>query len=176
MTRISMSDVVNSVVGEQLWLPASAFTKVGGAVTYDQVGAVSSRRSPAWLFTDPTEQSIAVILDLQSGWATVDLFAVWVNPNAGVGDVVWRADYGNLFELQSIDSETVGSTTTVTASAQWQVTLTQLANDITFNPSGLNRLEIGRLGNNAADTLTGNAALLGAFLRKTPVPSNWLRE
>lgn len=176
MSRITMADVVNSIVGEQLWVPASEFTTLSGSPTYGQVGATSTRRVPSWSFADSLDQSIGVVLDLSTGWSDVDVFAVWVNVNAGSGDVTWRFDYGNLFELQSIDAETIGSLVNVPAQTQWQLTVTQLASDVAFNPSGLNRLEIYRIGSDGPDDLSGNAALLGVFLRKTPIPSNWLRE
>jgi hypothetical protein len=163
----SIRDVFGYVAtDEKVWVPAGVWKDTVGS-PIQSITTAAGKSLPVWLL-DPAagSENITTALCVPDGWATADVDIWWTEPTGGTGDVVWRMDRAVYGDGESTNAETTGGNITATAPAQYTIKATTVLTGITVDPTKLLRLEILRLGSNASDTLTSDAAVLGAMLRR----------
>jgi hypothetical protein len=166
-TAGSIRDVYGYVAtDEKVWVPSGVWKDTVGS-PIQSITTASGKSLPVWLL-DPAagSENITTALCVPDGWATADVEIWWTEPTGGTGDVVWRMDRAVYGDGESTNAETTGGNITATAPAQYTIKATTVLTGITVDPTKLLRLEILRLGSNASDTLTSDAAVLGAMLRR----------
>jgi len=129
----------------------------------------ATNRHYSWLLDDTADEAVAWEGRLPPQWQKFKVRLWWSNHTSDAGDVRWqcffrvRADAANLAtgtDANSSFTETAGSQDTLKKSAEFS-TETSVADP------RLVQVIVFRLGSNGADTKTGDAALLGAELRRT---------
>jgi hypothetical protein len=152
---------------ERVWIDARRWQDTVGSPNIS-ITTASGKSVPVYLL-DPAagSENITCCVSLPAGWLTADADVYWTEPSGGTGDVVWRMDRQAYAEGATTNAETTGSNVTATAPAQYTLKVTTVLSDFALDPTNpLLRLELLRLGSNASDTLTSDAAVLGVMLRR----------
>jgi hypothetical protein len=149
-------------------LPASALDSIQGTPTLSSVGSASTNREAAWLFNDAGTNAIASLWVIPEGWATVNVKAVMVKPTINTGDFVLQLHHktAGFAAGDDITTSTAGTAVTTTATTQYLVQHVTLGSGLAVTPGNLGYVNVRRSGADAADTLTGDMALVGVLIEK----------
>jgi hypothetical protein len=147
------------------WLPSVAFQVVLGSPTF-----VATQSSPCWTLDQSTSEAVAASLipdyDLP-GWTAYHANVVWTVATAISGDVMFRWDPSETAISGGTLASASGSTTTVTAPATNVLASTRVATSVAITTTSKQlALRLTRIATNVADTLNGDASVLGVLLTK----------
>lgn len=147
-------------------LSPSVFTAMFGSPALSVIGSATANSTIAWVFDDSVTEYIQAVFTAETGWASLEVAVYWFRVGGTAGNVRWTAQSFTLSESASVDqaSSTVSSTTEA-AAGQYELVETVFG-PLSVTPGDLVRFNIGRLGGNAADTLTGDAAVAAVVVRK----------
>lgn len=157
-------------VGHSVWIPAKSFD----GVEFGTPAVSSVNRRTVYLLDPASQEHITASPEPLLPWGSLGVDVYWTNPGAATGDVVFRA---------TIDGTPIGGTlaaagtasgpdTTSTAPAQGVLKRTALAGpdssySLAIPANSVLGIQIIRLAAAAADTLTGDAAVVGIMIYKT---------
>lgn len=120
-----------------------------------------------WGLDQTSNERISGGLAIPQGWASVDVDLWWTSMIAPAGGVVrWQLRYASDSAGDDLNVAPTGVTSNVAAPNQYILAVTTLASAIAVTPDDRMMIEIERTANNAADTLAGDAGVLGVRLRR----------
>lgn len=118
-------------------------------------------RQDVLLFDHDTDENATLTTFVPPGWTTVNLYLWWSNAGAGAGGVAWRHNRLVLADAVTTDDGVASVTTVATAPAQYVAKRTTLASSVAVTANAPFRLVIGRNSQDAGDTLTNDAGVIG---------------
>lgn len=153
--------VIHQPVTETLvQVKAGAFGSVFGTPTS---GEIVSNRNAGWLFPDSSIARIETEVWLP-GDLDIEVDFQWVNTTTNSGDVLWQVRADRRQAGDDMDSLATGrGASTITASGQYLLRDDQVA--AWTASEGYWTIIVERVGDNANDTLTGDAGLWGIRIR-----------
>lgn len=168
----NLSDVANPATARanlgaaanptRIYLPVPRLDQTNSAVQLVTVGQLRGLR-----LDDAQNYHLGTAVDFPSDWATYNVAAHWVNYTTATGAVVLRYDYMTLGAGTVTTTNTASRPqVTLTAGTQWVLTESTIATGVAVDPTAPNLARLIRLGNDAADTLAGQIAVVALILTK----------
>ncbi|TKI02388.1 hypothetical protein [Martelella alba] len=152
------TNAVSSIV-----IPAKDFDLAIGSATY---GMIASRLA-GWQFSNGADASITKMIDLPSHWTTMRITIIWSNLVANTGNVSFSGLIHSWASGESFNVTPAGGGTVAAANATPYIDIeTQIALDITIDPTRHTTIRIGRNGSSASDTLPTAMVILAVNLTK----------
>lgn len=151
---------------EELFVPALLFTQAGASTPPEPAvpgTSVASRWATRTFPDSAVTIGWAVGGFLPSTWTTVDTYLEWTNPGFAAGDVLWRIGADSVAE-GAVPART-SSDAAVAAGTTYQRLRTPFHTGLAVTPGGLFVASVFRDAGHVADTLTGNADLIGLAVR-----------
>jgi hypothetical protein len=145
---------------DRVLLPASTFTTIGGAASMGAVNVLT-----ALLFDAAAVEESGTVGLVPANWPTFDILLWWTNAGAGVGNVRWRADHAVTSDGGTL-TRVINAAVTLAAPAQGVVKVSPLVYGIARTNLPVVHINAVRIGNDGADTLGNDAALIAIELRK----------
>jgi hypothetical protein len=148
-----------------LYLTARQLTNPTGSPT---LTGASSTGHPVWNLDAATVERVgSVIPRFPAHWTTYNIDLWWTNSGAGSGDVVWRYDYLNVSDGDSLDTLTSASQVVAAAPAQNILEVTSLATGLAVPAAGdALSATVLRNASSAFDTLANDASVYLLHLSK----------
>jgi hypothetical protein len=154
--------------GETLWIGAAGMGATFGTPSLTWDGPTGWNISPLWLLDAANIELVGLTVFLPSYWGTYDVDLYWCNVDSTSGNVRWLLRYCNFGDGDQHDS-LAGSFENIVAapSTDGVVKVSRLnATAISRSTAEATGLAVGRLGNDAADTLANDCAVLGLLLTR----------
>ena len=151
---------------EEVVVPIGAFSPASGAT----LGLVGPTSYQGLTLADGSTQSGIATLQIPQHWLAYDVHMLWTNLGAGSGNVALGLLMNDVTDGTSInvaDDVSTGPSSLQSAPAQY-VTKTTKMNSVPLpvTRSGLQKLNLYRVGADASDTLAASIAILGVRLRR----------
>lgn len=155
------ADPANAVTS--ITIPAVDFSLAIGSASF---GMITSRLA-GWQFTHGADASVTKMIDLPSHWTKMRISLIWANLVANTGDVSFSGLIHNWSAGESFNQTPSGGGTVAAANATPYIGVeTQIALDLTVDPTRHTTIRVGRNGSSASDTLPTAMVLLAVRLIK----------
>lgn len=145
-------------------LEGGNFVVAAGAQTYAARGA--NVRYAAWDLSDAVSEALTTgTFQVPRDWASgaITFFLHWTNLGAGSGNVVWRIVVKEIADAADINATASETSTDNTIAAPAQDILKISQHTVSYTPSAAAvhvRINVARIGGDAADSLTNDVGLL----------------
>jgi hypothetical protein len=146
-----------------VFVPAAAFGLRSG--TPALIHNFGTQHWSTWQFDPNTDESVTGQVALPSTWATLDMTLVWSVSASTSGDVRWIVQYQFVSAAGDLEAAGTNLIANATVPAQRVRADTVMGSDIAV-AGDLVRLRVTRDADNAGDTNTTDASLLGIMLAK----------
>ncbi|MCM6330823.1 hypothetical protein M4C38_25865 [Klebsiella pneumoniae] len=155
------ADPANAITS--ITIPALDFSLAIGSASF---GMISSRLA-GWQFTHGADASVTKMIDLPSHWSKMRISLIWANLVANTGDVSFSGLIQNWSAGESFNQTPSGGGIVAAANATPYIGIeTQIALDLTVDPTRHTTIRVGRNGSSASDTLPTAMVLLAVRLTK----------
>ncbi|EOE4247017.1 TPA: hypothetical protein ACH20R_005394, partial [Klebsiella pneumoniae] len=156
------ADPANAIAN--ITIPAKDFDLAVGSASF---GMIASRLA-GWQFTHGVNASITKMIDLPSHWSKMRISLIWTNLVANNNfNVSLSGERHSWSAGESFNQEPAGYAAVVPVNGTPFIAVeTQLALDLTVDPTRHTTLRIGRNGASSSDTLPTAIALLAVRLTK----------
>jgi hypothetical protein len=142
---------------DRIYLNAARIGNTNSAVVLTTAGVLRG-----WALRDAVNDHLGQEMQFPPHWSTYHLDVKWTIVAAITGDVMLRWDTMALGNGANANGAPIsGVPVTVTAPAQFITKISRVASSVAVDPGAENFTRLIRLGNDAADTLAGVAAVLG---------------
>ncbi|WKL60322.1 hypothetical protein QZN18_20240 [Klebsiella variicola] len=155
------ADPVNAITS--ILIPASDFSLAIGSASF---GMIASRLA-GWQFTHGADASVSKMIDLPSHWAKMRISFIWSNLVANTGNVSFSGLIHKWSAGESFNQTPAGGGIVAAANATPYIGIeTQIALDLTVDPTRHTTIRVGRNGSSASDTLATAMVILAIRLTK----------
>lgn len=140
-----------------IYLDANALSNTGETSVLGLVGA----RFPAWLMDSALTEQVRGLVQFPDEWVTFNADLIWSNAGAGAGDIRYRTVYSS---HTNTEDTTIGDVTvniTLTAPLIDIMKDSRVLSNIAIQLGKVFHFRLIRVGADAADTLTNDAAFIG---------------
>lgn len=169
---LTASDVGAAAIAE-LNYPPQVWAGASGGLQPTVIGNIIWRSHRALVFPDGASTTSTTVWGWIGAlpWTSVDIYVDWLNRNASAGGVHWQITFGA--EAFGVSNSRTSYTATGTAVAATGSGLTYgeryrtlIAPAVAVSLSDFHSAAVTRVGDNAADTLAGNADFMSLSIRK----------
>lgn len=155
------ADPTNAITS--ITIPALDFSLAIGSASF---GMIASRLA-GWQFTHGADASVTKMIDLPSHWTKMRISLIWANLVANTGNVSFSGLIQSWSAGESFNQAPAGGGTVAAANATPYIGIeTQIALDLTVDPTRHTTIRVGRNGSSASDTLATAMVLLAVRLTK----------
>lgn len=155
------ADPTNAV--SNIIIPASDFSLAIGSASF---GMIASRLA-GWQFTHGADASVSKMIDLPSHWTKMRISFIWSNLVANTGNVSFSGLIHKWSAGESFNQTPAGGGIVAAANATPYIGIeTQIALDLTVDPTRHTTIRVGRNGSSASDTLATAMVILAIRLTK----------
>lgn len=155
------ADPTNAITS--ITIPALDFSLAIGSASF---GMIASRLA-GWQFTHGADASVTKMIDLPSHWTKMRISLIWANLVANTGNVSFSGLIQSWSAGESFNQAPAGGGIVAAANATPYIGIeTQIALDLTVDPTRHTTIRVGRNGSSASDTLTTAMVLLAVRLIK----------
>jgi hypothetical protein len=173
LTQVKAEITVNgdwrTVDAPSRWIPAQAFSVTSGQPELVRYGTAPNQYQ-AWAFDPDATEEIGTTWQMPRDWGAGDVRATlyWTSPSTAGDDVVLSSNLSAVGEGEDLRASDLYSKITTDSTTAHGV-VKRPGNDLTVSPRDLLQLIARRTGGNANDTLSDDALVVGAMLRRVPV-------
>lgn len=155
------ADPTNAITS--ITIPALDFSLAIGSASF---GMIASRLA-GWQFTHGADASVTKMIDLPSHWTKMRISLIWANLVANTGNVSFSGLIQSWSAGESFNQAPAGGGIVAAANATPYIGIeTQIALDLTVDPTRHTTIRVGRNGSSASDTLPTAMVLLAVRLIK----------
>ncbi|CAN2522987.1 hypothetical protein [Klebsiella pneumoniae] len=155
------ADPTNAITS--ITIPALDFSLAIGSASF---GMIASRLA-GWQFTHGADASVTKMIDLPSHWTKMRISLIWANLVANTGNVSFSGLIQSWSAGESFNQAPAGGGIVAAANATPYIGIeTQIALDLTVDPTRHTTIRVGRNGSSASDTLATAMVLLAVRLTK----------
>ncbi|HBV2710346.1 TPA: hypothetical protein MYH79_001209 [Klebsiella pneumoniae] len=155
------ADPTNAITS--ITIPALDFSLAIGSASF---GMIASRLA-GWQFTHGADASVTKMIDLPSHWTKMRISLIWANLVANTGNVSFSGLIQSWSAGESFNQAPAGGGIVAAANATPYIGIeTQIALDLTVDPTRHTTIRVGRNGSSASDTLSTAMVLLAVRLTK----------
>ncbi|UFO02190.1 hypothetical protein [Klebsiella variicola] len=155
------ADPANAITS--ITIPALDFSLAIGSASF---GMIASRLA-GWQFTHGADASVTKMIDLPSHWSKMRISLIWANLVANTGNVSFSGLIQSWSAGESFNQTPSGGGIVAAANATPYIGVeTQIALDLTVDPTRHTTIRVGRNGSSASDTLPTAMVLLAVRLIK----------
>ncbi|HHB7693814.1 TPA: hypothetical protein ACN7VG_001542 [Klebsiella pneumoniae] len=155
------ADPTNAI--SSITIPALDFSLAIGSASF---GMIASRLA-GWQFTHGADASVTKMIDLPSHWTKMRISLIWANLVANTGNVSFSGLIQSWSAGESFNQAPAGGGIVAAANATPYIGIeTQIALDLTVDPTRHTTIRVGRNGSSASDTLATAMVLLAVRLTK----------
>ncbi|EPD4356013.1 TPA: hypothetical protein QIU14_000185 [Escherichia coli] len=155
------ADPANAITS--ITIPALDFSLAIGSASF---GMIASRLA-GWQFTHGADASVTKMIDLPSHWTKMRISLIWANLVANTGNVSFSGLIQSWSAGESFNQTPSGGGIVAAANATPYIGVeTQIALDLTVDPTRHTTIRVGRNGSSASDTLPTAMVLLAVRLTK----------
>ncbi|EIX9505178.1 hypothetical protein ML058_004016 [Klebsiella pneumoniae] len=155
------ADPTNAITS--ITIPALDFSLAIGSASF---GMIASRLA-GWQFTHGADASVTKMIDLPSHWTKMRISLIWANLVANTGNVSFSGLIQSWSAGESFNQTPAGGGIVAAANATPYIGIeTQIALDLTVDPTRHTTIRVGRNGSSASDTLPTAMVLLAVRLTK----------
>lgn len=155
------ADPANAITS--ITIPALDFSLAIGSASF---GMIASRLA-GWQFTHGADASVTKMIDLPSHWSKMRISLIWANLVANTGNVSFSGLIQSWSAGESFNQTPSGGGIVAAANATPYIGVeTQIALDLTVDPTRHTTIRVGRNGSSASDTLPTAIVLLAVRLIK----------
>lgn len=155
------ADPTNAITS--ITIPALDFSLAIGSASF---GMIASRLA-GWQFTHGADASVTKMIDLPSHWTKMRISLIWANLVSNTGNVSFSGLIQSWSAGESFNQAPAGGGIVAVANATPYIGIeTQIALDLTVDPTRHTTIRVGRNGSSASDTLATAMVLLAVRLTK----------
>ena len=147
----------------RIFIPATRFRAVSGSPAETLIAS----RHTGYAFDAASTETISVSPVVPANWGAFTSVIYWTNLSTGSGDVYWQLVLDALANNENLAVAGDSQYITPTAPSENYLKLSAFSTEFSdLTPRDLIRIEVSRIGGDAADTLGNDAGFLGLELIK----------